>query len=288
MSSLPDVPLVVDDDQLREELTEIVSCLRPVISSQLGNLATEDDVADVIQSTWESAWRSRHGFDPARGTLHAWVVTIARYRAIDRFNEKMRHLHQQRHYEELASAGERAEPMFTLQTVDPTDGIISSLDAHHEVTSILQMVEDVISNHESMTRGVSLILLFDDDIDLAAKSLGLTKDVLRRGRRELIRCARVVVKAQQAARNGQYPPSLRTLIECLPGLNEAGDWTRQLAMAIAQADGLEHVTVAHVMDVTGYSYNTSRQYLTESLHLLQVAATVITRTQTPSRGTRQL
>lgn len=277
MSSLPETPNVMCDEQFREELTEVVASVHPVIASQLGNLVTEDDVADVAQSAWESAWRSRHRFDPTQGTLHAWVVTIARYRAIDRFNEKVQQLRQQRRHEELALAGERAEPMFTLQTADPADVVISSLDAHHEVTSILQVVEDVISNHESMTRGVSLILIFDDDIDLAAKSLGLSKDVLRRARRELIRCAQVVVKAQDAARRQAGPPTLRTLIECLPELHEAGDWTRQLALAVAQAGGMEHVTIKHVVDTTGYSHHTARQYLTDSLHLLQVAATVIHR-----------
>lgn len=279
MSSVPGVTRVADDDQFRDELTQVITGLHPVIASQLGNLATEDDVADVAQSTWESAWRSRHQFDPNRGPLHAWVVAIARYRAIDRFNEKIRQLHQQQRHEELALAGERAEPLFAVHAVDPADVVIAGLDAHHEVPSILSVVEDVISNHESMTRGVSLILVFDDDIDLAAKSLGLSKDVLRRARRELIRCAQVVVKAQQAARHIEGPPSLRVLIECLPELNEAGDWTRQLAVAVAHAGGMEHVTIHHVMDATGYSYHTSRQYLTDSLHLLQVAATVIHRTQ---------
>src|SRR5699024_1139058 len=58
-----------------------------------------------------------------------------------------------------------------------------------------------------------------------------------------------------------------------------GDWTRQLALACAQAGGLEEVTVQHVMDVTNYSYNTARQYLIQSKHLLRIAATVMHRYQ---------
>src|SRR5699024_12062994 len=70
-------------------------------------------------------------------------------------------------------------------------------------------------------------------------------------------------------------PTLRVLIDCLPEITEAGDWTRQLALACAQAGGLEEVTVEHVMDVTSYSYNTARQYLIQSKHLLRIAATVM-------------
>src|SRR5699024_9010512 len=110
---------------------------------------------------------------------------------------------------------------------------------------------------------------------------------LRRSRRELILCCQVVVKAQQMTARGAVP-TLRVLIDCLPDVSEAGEWTRQLALACAQAGGLEAVSVEDVMDVTGYSYNTARQYLTQSKHLLRIAATVMTMREapkpTPSQG----
>src|SRR5699024_10682251 len=113
---------------------------------------------------------------------------------------------------------------------------------------------------------------------LASKSLGLSEDVLRRSKRELVLCSQVVVKAQKRAAGG-VTPTLRVLIDCLPEITEAGDWTRQLALACAQAGGLEEVTVENVMDVTNYSYNTARQYLIQSKHLLRIAATVMLKYQ---------
>jgi RNA polymerase sigma-70 factor, ECF subfamily len=53
-----------------------------------------------------------------------------------------------------------------------------------------------------------------------------------------------------------------------------------MALACARAGGrFEAVTVTHVMDVTGFSHNTARQYLAETRHLLQVAMTVLTEEQ---------
>lgn len=265
------------DEEFKHELSEVVASMHPVIASQLGNFATDEDVEDVAQSTWESAWRSRAKYDPGQGPLHSWVVAIARYRAIDCFNRKMDAIKHQRTGESLASAGDRSDPVFALESTDPADSIISSLDASHEITPILRVVEDVIQNQSSTARGLSLIMIFDDDIHLASKTLGLSEDALRRARRELIMCCQVVANAKQTALEDDQAVTLRMLIRCLPSISEAGDWTRQLAIAVAMAGGFENVTITHVMDVTGFSYNTARQYLVQSQHLIDVAATAIQR-----------
>ena len=42
------------------------------------------DAEEVLQDTWVQAWRRVESWEPGRGTVAAWLITLARSRAIDR------------------------------------------------------------------------------------------------------------------------------------------------------------------------------------------------------------
>jgi len=47
-------------------------------------LRQPDDIEDVVEETFWQAWRQASRFDPARGAVQTWLLTIARSRALDR------------------------------------------------------------------------------------------------------------------------------------------------------------------------------------------------------------
>lgn len=47
-------------------------------------LQDSTEAEEVVEETFWQAWRNRESFDPARGGLPAWLLTIARSRALDR------------------------------------------------------------------------------------------------------------------------------------------------------------------------------------------------------------
>jgi len=53
-------------------------------------LGDREAAAEVVQDAFVALWRRADGFDPAAGSLPAWLLAIARHRAIDRMRGEAR------------------------------------------------------------------------------------------------------------------------------------------------------------------------------------------------------
>ncbi|WP_419919536.1 sigma-70 family RNA polymerase sigma factor [Candidatus Poriferisocius sp.] len=59
----------------------------------------ESRAKDVTQEVFISAWRSHQSYEPARGALAAWLVSIAKNRIIDNVRSEQRHARHRSHEE---------------------------------------------------------------------------------------------------------------------------------------------------------------------------------------------
>jgi RNA polymerase sigma-70 factor (ECF subfamily) len=60
-----------------EEFVADVRAHQTVLARLVRRCTPEADADDVVQESLSAAWRSRHTFDPQRGSFRAWLLAIA-------------------------------------------------------------------------------------------------------------------------------------------------------------------------------------------------------------------
>ena len=71
----------------REAVGEIYVALGSTVRSYLQNLVGHDDADDILQRVFYEVWRHNSRYEPSR-SLTAWVLGIARKRAIDHLRRR--------------------------------------------------------------------------------------------------------------------------------------------------------------------------------------------------------
>src|SRR3954468_22048735 len=90
-----------DDAQLLREMAarneQAISVFydrwHPLVNAVVARvLRSAHDVEEIVEETFWQAWRQAGRYEPSRGSVQSWLLTIARSRALDR----VRHTHRRR------------------------------------------------------------------------------------------------------------------------------------------------------------------------------------------------
>jgi RNA polymerase sigma factor (sigma-70 family) len=68
-------------------IEDVYAVLGPMVLGYLRRFVPRDEAEDVLQRVFYEVWRNRDRYDPAR-SLEAWVLGIARKRAIDQLRRR--------------------------------------------------------------------------------------------------------------------------------------------------------------------------------------------------------
>jgi RNA polymerase sigma-70 factor (ECF subfamily) len=106
-----------------EALSEFYSRHGSRLKSVIGNVVQEEgDADDVLQDILLQIWREADHYSPKAGKLLAWVVTLARRRAIDRLRRKQAYCRAKDRYEEqLGQQSQTAQPPGSDQDIERAD-----------------------------------------------------------------------------------------------------------------------------------------------------------------------
>lgn len=83
-------------------LAELYDRTSPLVYGLALRIVRERSAAeDILQEVYMQVWRLADAFDPARGTVLSWIVTIARSRALDSLRSSRALLSHENNSEEL-------------------------------------------------------------------------------------------------------------------------------------------------------------------------------------------
>lgn len=121
------VRLLVERDVLAlEALYQRYS--RPIFSLALKILGDREVVEEVVQEVFLRLWTRAFGYDPQRGKLLSWLLTITHHRAIDELRRRRSQPEVDGLQEQMAAVEERdADPSASLTQVEEREAVQQAL-----------------------------------------------------------------------------------------------------------------------------------------------------------------
>jgi RNA polymerase sigma-70 factor (ECF subfamily) len=135
-----------------------------------------DDVDDVVEDAFWQAWRQANRFDPSRGSVQTWLLTIARSRALDRVRADKR-----RREEQLESdTGETV-----VQLASDSDPAMDAEHAERRKVVIAALADLPTEQRQTLELGYYAGLSQSEIAERTGQPLGTVKTRMRLGMQKL-------------------------------------------------------------------------------------------------------
>lgn len=148
------------------------------------------DAEEVVADAFAQIWRSAGGFDPARGSVAAWVATIVRTRALDLVRSRKR---RARVLEEAAVVTDEGEALVLAASIE-------SADRGAELTETTTIVRRSLADLPAPQRRVIELAYFgglsqSEIAEHLSEPLGTVKTRMRAGMEKLRQALRPLLEA---------------------------------------------------------------------------------------------
>jgi RNA polymerase sigma-70 factor (ECF subfamily) len=143
--------------------------MRPLYSLVFHLLKDADEAEDVVEETFWQAWRKASSYEPSRGAVSTWLLTIGRRRALDRLRAKSRRREESMtHTKELADVASPAS--------DPSQALESSERRSHVLAALQDLPDE---QREVLELGYFQGLSQTEIADMTGQPLGTVKTRMR-------------------------------------------------------------------------------------------------------------
>src|SRR5262245_914169 len=148
------------------------------------------DAEEVVADAFAQVWRSAAAFDPARGSVAAWIATICRTRALDLVRSRKR---RARVLEEAAVVSDEGETLVLAPSIE-------SADRGAELTETSAIVRKSLGELPEPQRRVIELAYFgglsqSEIADQLSEPLGTVKTRMRAGMEKLRQALRPLMEA---------------------------------------------------------------------------------------------
>ena len=142
---------------------------RSLYSLVFGLLKDADEAEDVVEETFWQAWRKASSYEPSRGAVSTWLLTIGRRRALDRLRAKGR-----RREESMSETGVLAD--IASSAVDPLQQVERSERRSHVRAALRELPDE---QREVLELGYFQGLSQTEIAEMTGQPLGTVKTRMR-------------------------------------------------------------------------------------------------------------